>query len=75
MGVPDRCLGRTMVGAMVSYILVGLDALPERLMVDKAAAATDYQRQHHDHALAESFVVMAEGIGFRERTLGVGVEQ
>ena len=54
--------------------LLNLDALPERRMVDRAAAATDYQRRRRGRALAESFVVTAEGIGFGEGTLGVGVE-
>ena len=57
---------------MVSYFLLGLDALPERRMVDKAAAATDYQRRRRGRALAKLFVVTAEGIGFREGT-SVGV--
>ena len=60
---------------MVSYFLLGLDALPERRMVDDAAAATDYQRQRRGRALAESFVVTAEGIGFGKGTSGVDIEQ
>ena len=59
---------------MVSYFLLGLDALPERRMVDNAEAATNYQQRRRHRALAESFVVTAEGIGFGEGTLGVGVE-
>ena len=59
---------------MVSYFLLGLDALPERRMVDDAAAATDYQRRRRGRALAESFVVTAEGIGFGKGTLGVDIE-
>ena len=46
----------------------------ERRMVDKAAAATDYQRRRRGRALAESFVVMAEGIGFGEGSSGVDIE-
>ena len=59
---------------MVSYFLLGLDALPERRMVDKAAAATDYQRRRRGRALAESCVVTAGGNGFGEETSGVDVE-
>ena len=54
--------------------LLGLDALPERLMMDNAVAATDYQRRCRVRALAESFVVMTEGIGFGEGTSGVDIE-
>ena len=42
-----------MGGALVSYFLLGLDALPERRMVDKAAAAADYQWRSRGRALAE----------------------
>ena len=64
-----------MGSAMVSYFLLGLDALPECRMIDNAVAATDYQRQRCGCVLVESFVVTAAGIGFREGILGVGVEQ
>ena len=40
--------------------LLGLYALPERRMVDNAAAATNYQRQRHCRALDEAFVVTAK---------------
>ena len=43
-------------------------------MIDNAVAATNYQRQHRGRALAELFVVTAEGIGFGEGILDVGVE-
>ena len=69
MGVPDQCSGHTTLGsAMVSYCLLGLDSLPKRHMTDNAVAATDYQRQRRGRALAESFVVTSEGIGFGEGT-------
>ena len=48
--------------------------LSERRMIDNAVAATDYQRRRRSRALAESFVVTAEGIGFGEGTSGVDVE-
>ena len=54
--------------------LLGLDAISERHMVDNTAAATDYQWRRRGRALAESFVVTAEGIGFGEGTSGVDVE-
>ena len=60
---------------MVSYFLLGLDALPEHRMVDEAVAATDYQRRRRGCALAKSFVMTVEGIGFGEGTSGVNVEQ
>ena len=60
--------------AMVSYFLLGLYALPERRMVDNAAAATDYQRQRRGRALAKLFVVTAECISFGKGTLGVDIE-
>ena len=60
---------------MVSYFLLGLDVLPERHMVDKAGAAADYQQRRRGRALAESFVVTAEGIGFGEETSVGVVEQ
>ena len=63
-----------MGGAMVSYFLLGSDALPERRMVVNAAAATDYQRRRRGRTLAESFMVTAEGIGFRKVTSGVDIE-
>jgi hypothetical protein len=59
---------------MVTYFLLGLDTLPERRMMDSAAAATDYQRRRRGRALAESFVVTAECIGFGEGTSGVDIE-
>ena len=59
---------------MVTYFLLGLDTLPERRMMDSAAAATDYQRRRHGRALAESFVVTSECIGFGEGTSGVDIE-
>ena len=59
---------------MVSYLLLGLDALPERHMVDNTATAIDYQRQRRGHALNELVVVTAEGIGFGEGTLEVDIE-
>ena len=34
MGVPDRCSGRALGGAMMLYCLLGLDALPGRCMMD-----------------------------------------
>ena len=54
--------------------LLGLDALRERRMVDNAAAVTDYQRRRRVRALAESFVVTAECIGFGEGTSGVDID-
>lgn len=59
---------------MVTYFLLGLDALPERRMMDSAAAATDYQRRRRGRTLAESFVVTADGIGFGKGTSGVDIE-
>ena len=59
---------------MVSYFILGLDTLPEHHMVDNTAAATDYQRRRWGRALAELFVVTAEGIGFGEGTSGVDIE-
>ena len=66
--------GRAMGGAMESYFLLSLDTLPERRMVDNTVAATDYQRQRRGRALAESFVMTAEGIGFGKRNSGVDIE-
>ena len=43
-------------------------------MIDNIVAATDYQQRRRGHALVESFVVTAEGIGFGEGTSGVDVE-
>jgi hypothetical protein len=51
--------------------LLGLDALPERHMVDNAAAATDYQQQRRDRTSTKLLVVTAECIGFGKETLGV----
>ena len=59
---------------LVSYFSLGLDTLPERRMIYNAVAAIDYQRRRRVRALAESFVVTAEGTGFGEGTSGVDVE-
>ena len=74
MGVPDRCSRHTLGGTMVPYFLLGSDTLPERRMTDNAVAATNYQRRRRCRALAESFVVTAEGIGFGEGTSGGVIE-
>ena len=60
--------------AMVLYFLLGLDALPERRMMDNAVAATDYQRRRRGRTLAEWFVVTVEEIGFGKGTLGEDTE-
>ena len=39
--------------ATLSYFLLGLEALPERHMVDNVAVVTNYQRQRRGRALAE----------------------
>ena len=39
--------------------LLGLDALPERLMVDNMVAVSNYQQRYGGRALAELFVVTA----------------
>ena len=59
----------------VSYLLLDVDALPERHMLDTVGAVTEYQRRCGGRVLAESFVVMAEGIGFGKGTSGVDIEQ
>ena len=43
-------------------------------MIDNTVAATDYQWQRRCRALAKSFVVMVEGIGFEEGSLGAHTE-
>ena len=60
---------------MVSCFFFGLDALPERRMVNNATTATDYQRQRRGRTLAEWFVVTVEEIGFGKGTLGEDTEQ
>ena len=63
-----------MGGSLVSYLLLGFDALPDCRMVDKVAVATNFQRWRRGRALAESFVVRAGFIGFGKGTLNVDLE-